>query len=76
MLEFKHIPDQPELDGGSILFLPDDSLRLLEDEYWAELGQAIDEGWKTPDEATQEFLAWRAGYRAVESVILGDITKE
>lgn len=52
--------------GENVLYLGADCLRLLEDEYWAELDTDILMGWKTHEEATDTFLAWRSGYRVIE----------
>ena len=59
-------PSPQELDGDRVLYLSGDCMRLLEDEYWAELDTDILMGWKTHEEASDAFLAWRSGYKVVE----------
>lgn len=66
-------PDQVEPVGEKVLFLSDDCVRLLEDEYWAELDTEILMGWKSHEQATAEFMAWRAGYRIIQSVTINGI---
>ena len=62
----------PELEPEHILFMTGDRIRLLEDELWAELSGDIAYGFKTVEQATDEFLGWRKTLRAIgESAING-----
>lgn len=61
-------PDQEPV-GERVLYLGDDCMRLLEDEYWAELATEISLGWKDHEQAAAEFMAWRAGYRVIELTV-------
>jgi len=51
------------IDAGledNVIFLPQDRIRALEDEVWAELSE-----WHDHDEAVRRFLGWRATHKAI-----------
>lgn len=66
MAGFNQPQDDQEPSDAKVLYLTDDCIRLLEDEFWAELASEIAMGWKTPERASNEFLAWRAGYKVID----------
>ncbi len=45
---------------GNVIHLPQDRVRALEEEVWAELST-----WEDQDEAVRRFLGWRATHRAI-----------
>ena len=50
------------IDAGlvdNVIFMPQDRIRALEDEVWAELSE-----WYEPEEAVRRFLGWRATHQA------------
>lgn len=56
------------IDAGleqNVIFLPQDRIRMLEDEVWAELSE-----WHDHEEATRRFLAWRDTHRPIGAVAL------
>lgn len=50
---------------GNVIFLPQDRIRALEDEVWAELSE-----WHDHEEATRRFLAWRSTHRSIGSAAI------
>lgn len=69
------IPDltdkEPRVGQRVVMYLSGDCMRLLEDELWAELSTDILMGWKSHEQATDEFMAWRAGYKVIEAPEVG-----
>ena len=45
---------------GNVIHLPQQTIRQLEDEVWAELSEMHDH-----EEATRRFLGWRATHQAI-----------
>jgi hypothetical protein len=54
------------------IYLSEDRVRLLEDEKWAELSQFIDDGSHTPEQAIDEFLDWRKGFKTFGEFAVSD----
>lgn len=42
-----------------------DALRTIEDQVWADLNESAQAGWRTTEEAQDEFMTWRQTYRAI-----------
>jgi hypothetical protein len=55
-------PIELETEQQPSFFLSHDTLMLLEEEVWSDYQTRIDAGSITPDQATQLFMRWRAGY--------------